>query len=344
MVSSRELILQVFRGETTRIPTYFWLGDPVQEAKVGDIVGVRCWFESFKNFLFDGGPFKRAELSYSKWAEQLNVESFDWPDLEMVLQEVNDEIRKTVEIDKDKSFQVEILGPTEYSEYSCSPGQNEVAKRLNQVFHRFDFAVLTKVNPNKAKYIHDRFFEIALAAAKEVAEHEAIDSVRIADDFCGYHGSFYAPHFTKIVVERQVELATAIKAKGKYAVLHADGNIIPYLNHLGRKFVGFHPLDVSPKSTLPSAFIWALKLKEVRKILPDTIFFTGIPIDLLCNKQISAEGLIEVIRQVISNVGNRRLVLTTTHRPYPGWTFKDFKKKVLTINNYINVPMRAFGD
>ena len=333
-MSSRELVLQVFRGEATRIPIYFWLGDPIQEAKVGDIVGVRCWFES-ENFLCDGGPFKRAELGYLEWSEQLNVEAFDWPDLDSVLQEVNQKIRKTVKIDKGKSFQVEILGPTEYSEYSCSPGQTEIAKRLNQVFHRFDFAVLTKLNPDKAKHIHDRFFEIVLAAAEEAAEHESIDSVRIADDFCDYHGSFYDPQFTKIVVERQVELATAIKAKGKYAVLHADGNIIPYLNHLGGEFDGLHPLDVYPKSTLLDAFTWASKLQEVRETLLETVFFTGIPIDLLCYKQIGADGLIKVIMQVISNVGNRRLVLTTTNRPYPVWAFKDSKEKVWAINYYI---------
>lgn len=334
-MSSRELVLEVFRGEATRIPVYFWLGDPVQEAKVGDIVGVRCWFEAFENFLYDGGPFKRAELSYLEWSEQLNVESYDWPNLDSTLQEVDQKIRDTVKINKGKSFQVEILGPTEYSEYSCSPGQTEVGKRLDQVYHQFDFAVLTKLNPDKAKHIHDRFFEIVLAAAEEASEHEAIDSVRIADDFCYYHGSFYNPQFTKIVIERQVELATAIRARGKYAVLHADGNIIPYLNHLGRAFDGLHPLDVCPKSTLLNALAWASKLQEVREILPETVFFTGIPIDLLCNKQISADDLIKVIKQVISKVGHKRLVLTTTHRPYPGWVFKDFKEKVWTINYYI---------
>jgi len=30
------------------------------------------------------------------------------------------------------------------------------------------------------------------------------------------------------------------------------------------------------------------------------------------------------------------LVLTTTHRPYPGWIFKDFEEKVWAINDYIN--------
>jgi len=334
-LSSRELVLEVFRGKITRIPIYFWLGDPVQEAKVGDIVGVRCWFEAFANFLYDGGPFKRTESNYHKWGEQLSVESYDWPDLNSVRLEVDQKIKETVKINKGRSFQAEILGPTEYSEYSCSPGQTETGKRLDQVYHRFDFAVLTKLNPNKAKQVHGKFFRVVLAAAEEAAEQEAIDSVRIADDFCYYRGSIYDPQFTKVIIKRQAELAKAIKGRGKYAVLHADGNIIPYLDHLGREFDGLHPLDICPKSTLQNAFAWASKLREVRELLPETVFFTGIPIDLLCNKQVRADDLIEVIKQVISNVGHRRLVLTTTHRPYPGWIFEDFKEKVWAINNYI---------
>lgn len=334
-LSSRELVLEVFRGKTTRIPIYFWLGDPMQEAKVGDIVGVRCWFEAFANFLYDGGPFKRIELDYHKWSGQLCVESYDWPDPNSVRKEVHQKIEQTVKIDKGKSFQAEVLGPTEYSEYSCSPGQTETGRRLDQIYHRFDFAVLTKLNPNKAKQIHARFFRVALAAVKEAIEHEAIDSVRIADDFCYYRGSIYDPQFTKIIIERQAELATAIKRTGKYAVLHADGNIMPYLNQLGRAFDGLHPLDICPKSTLQNAFAWASKLREVRELLPETVFFTGIPVDLLCNKQVHSNDLIEVMRRVVSNVGRRRLVLTTTHRPYPGWIFKDFEEKVWAINDYI---------
>jgi len=334
-LSSRELVLGVFRGKTTRIPIYFWLGDPVQEAEVGDIVGVRCWVEAFANFLYDGGPFKRTESNYHKWSEQLSVEDYDWPDLNNVRQEVDQKIRETVKVNKGRSFQVEILGPTEYSEYSCSPGQTEIDKRLDQVYHRFDFAVLTKLNPGKAEQVHGRFFRVVLAAAEEAAEHEAIDSVRIADDFCYYRGSIYDPKFTKTIIERQAELAGAVKRRGKYAVLHADGNIMPYFNQLGRAFDGLHPLDICPKSTLQNAFAWSSKLREVRELLPETIFFTGIPIDLLCNKQVSADDLVEVLKQVVSNVGRRRLVLTTTHRPYPGWTFEDFKEQVWAINNYI---------
>ena len=334
-LSSRELVLEVFRGKTTRIPIYFWLGDPVQEAKVGDIVGVRCWFEAFANFLYDGGPFKRIELDYHKWSEQLSVESYDWPNPNSVRKEVHQKIKQTVKINKGKSFQAEILGPTEYSEYSCSPGQTETGRLLDQIYHRFDFAVLTKLNPNKAEQIHARFFRVALAAAEEAVEHEAIDSVRIADDFCYYRGSIYDPQCTKIIIERQAELASAIKRTGKYAVLHADGNIMPYLNQLGRAFDGLHPLDICPKSTLQNAFAWASKLREVRELLPETVFFTGIPIDLLCNKQVHPNDLIEVMRRVVSNVGRRRLVLTTTHRPYPGWIFKDFEEKVWAINDYI---------
>ena len=334
-ITSKKLVLKTFLGKPNRIPLYYWLANPELEAKIGDVVGARCWFDTFEIFLREGGPFKRAEEGYHSWSERLDPESYSWPDPENLSEEIERKIEKTIMVNNDKSFQAEIIGPTEYSEYSCAPGQTHAAKRLDQVFHRFDFAALTQLNFDKAVKIHKIFFDFILEGAKKAAEHKAIDSVRLADDFCHYGGSTYNPRFTEIILERQAKIAAEIKRKGKYAVLHSDGNIAPYLDFLGKHFDGLHPLDVCQKSTVGAALAWSLKLGEIRKSLPETVFFTGIPIDLLCNKQISAEDLVKVVKSVISRTGTERLVLTTTHRPYPSWTYDDFADKVQAINKFI---------
>jgi hypothetical protein len=147
-------------------------------------------------------------------------------------------------------------------------------------------------------------------------------------------GSIYKPEFAFTIVHRQVELGRAIIKGGKYSVLHSDGDVTKYLTAQAQGYSGFHPLDIRPKSTIAAAREWATALAAVRRSLPDAIFFTGIPIDLLCNSRISEEELVDVVKCVISNVGSDRLVLTTTHRPYPGWSFRDFENKVTAIREY----------
>ena len=335
LLFSRELVIDAFEGRASRIPLYFWLADPAKEATIGDIVGVRCWLEAFQPFLAEGGPFRRSGLSYREWSQQLDVEHYKWPDIDDILHEVDVAVSKVVSKVGEKSLQAEIIGPAEYSEYACSSGLTKPGRYPDEVAHRFDFAVLTHIDSKKAEDIHSRFFEIILEVVKRVANHGEIDSIRVADDFCDYRGAIYGEAFTRIILERQVKLSEAIRAGGKYAVLHADGNIVPYLDRIGRAYDGLHPLDICSKSTLSAALSWSSRLQEVRRILPQTVFFTGLPIDLLCNNQISVAELIEVVKKVILNVGPERLVLTTTHRPYPGWSFQEFEEKAWAVNRFI---------
>jgi len=334
-LSSRELVIEAFEGRASRIPLYFLLADPVKEATIGDIVGVRCWLETFQPFLTEGGPFARRGLSYHKWSQQLDVECYMWPDTDDILREVDTAISKAASTVRGKSLQAEIIGPTEYSEYACSSGLTKPGRYPDEVAHQFDFAVLTRIDSDKAESIHSRFFEIILEVVKRVINYDEIDSIRVADDFCDYRGSIYGKTFTKIILERQAKLSEAIKAGGKYAVLHADGNVVPYLDRIARAYDGVHPLDICSKSTLSAALSWSSRLQEVRRILPWTVFFTGLPIDLLCNNQISIAELMEVVKNVILNVGSERLVLTTTHRPYPGWSFQDFEEKASAVGRFI---------
>lgn len=327
-------MLEAMRGSTTDIPVYYWLADPELEASIGDVVGVRCWFKSL-DFLENGGPFRKGAETRREWCYRLEPDKYDWPEADTLSSEMDQIVAETVKVDETKSFQLEILGPTEYAEYSCSQGKTAQARKLGQVSHQFDFGVLTVLDPQKADSIHRRFFNLILAVAKRATEYEAVDSVRIADDFCAYSGSIYRPDFTEAILRRQIELARAITHRGKYSVLHSDGDLRAYLTVLGKAYSGLHPLDLRSKATVADAHEWAIMLEAVRESLPETVFFTGIPIDLLCNSQVTAEELVGVVRHVVGSVGPNRLVLTTTHRPYPGWSFQDFEEKAQAIRRFL---------
>ncbi len=334
-MDSRELVLEAMRGRAPRIPLYFWLADPRLEAKIGDIVGVRCWFESL-DFLEKGGPFRRGNETRREWCDRLQPDEYDWPSIDALCSEMDRIVAETLKVDLSKSYQLEILGPTEYSEYSCSQGASSHAKELNQIAHHFDFAILTLLDPDKAEMIHSRLFSLLLEAAKRAAGYEGIDSVRVADDFCTYAGPIYRPEFTERIVARQVELGRTISARGKWSVLHSDGDLRKYLPTLAGAYSGLHPLDLRSKSTVLEAYEWAASLAEARLLAPETVFFTGIPIDLLCNPKTSPDALVKVADQVIRHVGATSLVLTTTHRPYPGCSFQDFEEKVSAIRRYLD--------
>jgi hypothetical protein len=327
------------QGRAPQIPVYFWLADPALEASLGDIVGVRCWFKSL-DFLEKGGPFKRGDETRREWCVRLRPDEYDWPTPDDLVSEMDCIVADTLKVDSTKSFQLEILGPTEYSEYSCSSGKSSQATRLDQVSHQFDFAVLTILDARKADAIHKRFCDLLLAAARRATEYEAIDSVRIADDFSSYAGSVYRPEFTAMIISRQIELGRTVMKRGRYSVLHSDGDIRRYLPELAQAYSGFHPLDIRSKSTVPGAHEWASDLASVRQLLPESVFLTGIPVDLLCNSRVSSEELVGVVRHVIDSVGQDRLILTTTHRPYPGWSFRDFEQKAYAVKQYLHTIAR----
>ena len=339
-LNSRRLVLEAMRGRPPRIPVYFWLAHPELEARIGDIVGVRCWFKSLE-FLEKGGPFRKGSETRREWCERLQPDEYEWPDADDLAAEMDRIVAETVKVDPTKSFQLELLGPTEYSEYSCSPGKTAQGAKLDQISHQFDFSVLTVLDARKADLIHKRFFHLLSDVARRATEYGAIDSIRIADDFCSYAGSIYRPDFTETLVQRQVELGRIVTAGGKQSILHSDGDITKYLATLGNAYSGFHPLDLRSKSTVADAHEWAAALEPVRRLLPESVFFTGIPVDLLCSLEVSAQELVDVANHVVQTVGPDRLVLTTTHRPYPGWRFRDFEEKALAIKRFSESTRRV---
>ena len=342
-MSSKALVARVFCGETGRIPLYFWLADPTLEAEIGDVVGARCWFSAFDSFLQTGGPFSRKDSDTGEWLDRLEPDQYGWAPPELLVEEALQIIGETAAVAPGKSCQAEFIGPTELSEYSCSPGRPPTTVSLDHVLHRFDFAALTLLRPGKADRIHRMLFDLTLQAVAAAAENNLVDSVRIADDFCDYRGSVYPEQFTQTILDRASQLAGAVRRRGKQVVLHADGNLLRYLDRLTREFDGLHPLDVQNKSTVPSAHSWAEKLGEIRRRAPKTVFFTGIPIDLLCSQNVSTGEVLEVVKHVAEAAGPGYLVLTTTHRPYPGWTFEDFQEKAWAIKRFADEKASSKG-
>jgi len=331
-IGSKELVHRAFKGDDTpRVPLHLLLGDVEAESRLGDVVDIPCWFKAFNSFLDRGGPFRRGEATLSGWAEGLDVNSFDWPSIGSLEEETSINVEPKVGRFRDKFTQVEFLGPTEYSESSCAPGGMRVGD-ASLIRHHFDFAVLTKIAPEKADEIHRRFFEMVMEVAGSAAECDGVDSIRIADDFCDYRGPLYHPNFVeRSVIPRQVELARAIRRRGKYAVLHADGDITAHFKRLSSDFDAFHPLDLRPKPAPADARAWADDVGMLRRIYPDVVFVSGIPVDLLCSLEVSPLELADVVGYFALKVGRRRLVLANTHRPYPGCALPDFIEKVRAI-------------
>lgn len=329
------MVHRVFKGEETpSIPLYFLLADPDKESKINDIVGITCWFKAFSAFLEQGGPFSRDEASFTDWAEKLDVNAYPWPSIDELREETLSKVTQVVNRHSDKFTQAEFLGPTEYSESACAPRSKRLGA-LSLIHHHFDFAVLTKIASKKADDLHQRFFEILKEIVKSVVECEGVDSVRVADDFCNYRGALYSPKFVKkSILPRQIELAKIVRKNGKYAVLHADGDITTYLEMLSKHFDAFHPLDLRPKPTINDANVWAEEVGKLRQRIRENVFITGVPVDLLCNREISPAELTNMVRYFVEKVSKRRLILANTHRPYPGWTMRDIMDKMESIRRF----------
>jgi len=329
MTNSKKLVYEAFDGVNEKIPLYIMFNNHTVEAKYGDVVSVRCRVSSFESFLVSGGPFRRGNMNFNLWIEKLDLNSYLWPSLSDVAYEVEDKIRKIAKTLNGKFTQATLIGPTELSEYSCAPGSGQVRDMLH---HRFDFAVLTVLNLKLASKIHGEFYRIVLEAAKVAAENEYIDSVRIADDFCSYKGPIYKPEFINIIIERQREIAKTIKSRGKYAVLHSDGDIRLFISRLGF-FNGIHPLDIVPKTCLRNALKWIDEIGNLRRETKLT-FLTGIPIELLYNNSIPIKDLEAIIDYAVKTIGFRGLILTTTHRPYPNIDLSIAEKRIRAIARY----------
>ena len=97
--------------------------------------------------------FQERHGNPSRMVRQDSTDAYEWPTPDDLITEMDEIVADTLRVGRAKSFQLEILGPSEYSEYSCSPGKTSQGRGLDQVSHRFDFSVLTLLDPRKAEMI-----------------------------------------------------------------------------------------------------------------------------------------------------------------------------------------------
>ena len=323
---SRELVCRVFEGlEVPRIPLHVESDSKEEEAALGDVVGVGAKFREWRSFYEAGGPFaRRSGEKLLEWADRVEVDSYDWPDVSEVVDEgVKSFESRAREHSGTKFIIYKVLGPTETAESFFAEGVRE--RRLEgQVLHRYGFAVFLKLRPERAAAIYDKIAEYVLELAKAGAELDYVDAVRIADDCASYGGPLYPPEFLEEKYARwHEEFARAVERRGKYPVLHCDGDLrkVGIAGHLSRVYRGLHPLDLSPKSTLKDALEWVEAVAEFRERAGEAVFFTGLPVDLIFEDSVGVEEFAKVPGKLLELHGPEGIVLATTHSPYPGRSY-----------------------
>ncbi|MFX1351662.1 MAG: hypothetical protein ACFFA1_05530 [Promethearchaeota archaeon] len=337
----KESIKGVFDGEIPdEIPLNIELGDPEIEAQYGDVVNVSCGISRFRRFYQDGGPFKRTKASARKWAKEFNIHAYDWPDPKEIAKILTEQITHTVNQFGNRFIICKVLGPTETAETFCAPGQDNQTRHLDQVQHNFDFSMLSFLNLESAAELHKRISTYVMECIKTIGSLAEVDAIRIADDAFDYHGPLYPADFIDTVYIPSHEiLASLIHDVGKYGIIHCDGNILilDAAKRLSNYYHGFHPLDLVSRITRKDTQNWIRSLKKARNILPESVFFTGIPIELIYDPRISIEEFCAVCREVILALGKRYLVLSTTHRPFPGSSIETqgVRKKLRSIRKFL---------
>ncbi|MFX0097475.1 MAG: hypothetical protein ACFE7E_06930 [Candidatus Hodarchaeota archaeon] len=333
----KESIKGVFNGRVPdEIPLNIELGDPEIEAQYGDTVNVSCRISRFRRFYQDGGPFKRTERSLREWVKEFDIHKYDWPESKEIVKTLIEQIADTVKRFGNRFIICKILGPTETAEAFCASGQDNRARHLGQVQHNFNFSMLSFLNLELAAILHKRISTYIIECIRGIGSLKEVDAIRIADDAADYHRLLYPRNFMeKVYLPNHEILASLIHKVRKHSIIHCDGNIfnLNIAERLSDYYAGFHPLDLVSRITRKDTQNWVRSLKEARDILPESVFFTGIPIELLYDPAVSVEEFGDVCRKVILALGKRYLVLSTTHRPFPGFSIETqgAKKKLRSI-------------
>lgn len=329
-MNSRELVHAVFEGkEPPRIPFLFEGEQKTLEHELGDAVVIHAWVPRWGSFLSKGGPFRRREgQDLWEWAEGLDVDEYDWPDVDEVVEETMTKVKEMERFTNDRFVIFEVLGPTEQSEFFCMP-PSPIAYPERATYpalsrHHFDFSVLTKLEPRKGRKLYDRCGAYILELVKAGAELNYVDAVRIADDACSHAGPNYSAWFMRRDYLRwHGKLAGEVRKRGKFTKLHADGNLLVrnLLVELARCYDSLHPLDFAPKATVGDSLKWVDLIVKARKAVSEMVFFTGIPIELMFRDDVGPREVARVAKKLLRRHGSKRLVLTDTHRPFPGRSF-----------------------
>ncbi len=349
---SRELVTMVLAGdEPGKIPLHLETLDKEFEARFSDLILGYAWVPQWSVFLDEKGPFSRETgQSIFEWADELELESYEWPEIGQVVQASLKEFEAAVlKYVREKFVVFEVIGPTEQCEYMCAPKQLSVSTGVKLSFHRFDFSSLTRLNPGKARTLYNRVSKYVLELIKAGLEIQWVDAVRVADDAFSYAGPNYRPEFfEKFYLPWHKRFTEKIRKSGRHSILHSDGDLTKnnLLVKLSSLYDAIHPLDLTVKSTLRDAEKWVDLIVEARGLVGGkTVFMTGLPIDLFFRDEISPEDFISVPKKLLSLHGRGKLVLSNTHRPYPGRSFSEGKalRKILKLKRFINSESKGIN-
>ena len=327
-MNSKKLVTKVFEGEEGIVPLHVESDSKEEEAILGDVVGVGAKIIEWREFYKRGGPFAREPHErLSSWADRIEVEEYEWPEVnEVITRAVKGFDREARRYSKSKFILYKVLGPTETSESFFTRGVSETYAKLHQIAHEFGFATLLLLNPKKACMLFDKISEYILELVKVGTEIDYVDAIRIADDIATYGRLLYPQWFIKEYhLKWHREYCKTIKKNGKYSILHCDGNILlEPAKSLTQIYDGIHPLDLRPRFSIEDAYKWIDAIIKARTVIGDkTIFFTGIPIELLFNNNINIEDICDIVKKLLNKHGKRKLVLATTHSNYPNRSYKE---------------------
>ncbi|WEU40409.1 MAG: hypothetical protein OdinLCB4_000295 [Candidatus Odinarchaeum yellowstonii] len=310
----RETVTLIFKGFKTDItPVQIEIGDPFLENVYSDIVTVSGRINRFEYFYVNGGPFSRFS-NRLKWAKTININSYQWPSREELLEDFNRRVSAFKKLLKETTrFRImKMLGPTELGEAFCA-GKN-VSKEF--LAHGFDYSYLCLENIQAAENIHDKLTEYIVYILENSSLIEFFDAVRIADDVFDYHGYLYPVEFINRVWRRNHQrISSAIKSKGLYSILHTDGDPFREVDFIEENYNGVHPLDLAPKNSYSELGEW---LKLIKRFITGRkfVFFTGLPINFLYGDEEKFKILKEFLIRDLTALKNYNFILSTTHRPY----------------------------
>ncbi len=339
-MTRRRVVESVFEGIAPPRPAIqVEANNKEEEYALSDTVGISVRVPQWAEYFSRGGPYgQRQGESRAQWAERVaeELKYYPWPDLHGVVADAVDAFRKAAGRYAGERYIVfKVLGPTETAETFFAPPVPEEVADYDQTWHRYDFAVLLRYRPDAALALYDKIAGYVYELVRVGSELDVVDAVRVADDAADYRGPLYPPRLMERYYEWHGRFVDAVVRAGKVPMLHCDGNVQPMEPRLGYR--GIHPVDIAPKTTLRDAYEWGKAVAEFRA-RTDKVFVTGMPIDLIFNEDVSVDEFLHFVKWFVDVHGVERLLLSTTHRPYPlrGYHEEGARTKVLAVR-------RAYG-
>ncbi len=346
-MNSKRIVEEVFtKGYSSRIPIQIEANSLEEEYALSDTLGISVRVSAWQKYIIEGGPLRRLEneriLDWIDRVEKYWEDIVDWPNIDDVVQDcLNQFLRKFQEKFRSRFIIAKILGPTEICE-SFFITKPIVNTDLEHFSHKFEYALLLKIRKDLAYRIYDKVSRYVLEIVKSLSELEQIDALRIADDLADYRGIIYRQDFVlEVYLKWHEEFSKTIKKRGKFPILHCDGDITSIIDKLIRMYSGLHPLDITKKVTIKDYYHWIEKLKilkdEFMKANTKTVMITGLPVELIFNNDVYIDDFLHAIKHFIEILGRDYLLLSTTHRPYPERSYQEelARRKIMKLREVL---------